>query len=298
MLKTLTYFPHGSMESIYLCPVCKQQLEQVNKSFICSQKHTYDISREGYVNFLLANQKKTKDPGDSKLMVDGRQFFLDQGYYDPLSAEINKIILPLVKKSKSKNFNILDVGCGTGFYSGKLDQQAKSASKLRAPLVQLWGIDISKPAIQKAAKKYPGIQFSIGSNFHLPYLNESLDLIFSIFSPFDSQELFRVLKPGGKILLIRPAHNHLKELATLIYDRFQLQGNPLDLSESLGLSLLEKYQLGFEIHLKNNEDIMNLVSMTPYHWHLNEEKKALLAKTREFTTGVDFQISLYQKMSA
>ncbi|MFA5828910.1 MAG: methyltransferase domain-containing protein [Candidatus Gracilibacteria bacterium] len=295
------------MESIYLCPVCKQQLEQVNKSFICSQKHTYDISREGYVNFLLANQKKTKDPGDSKLMVDGRQFFLDQGYYDPLAKEINKIILPLVKKSKTKNFNILDVGCGTGFYSGKLQESLKlgtqaqhstRASKPSAPSAHLWGIDISKPAIQKAAKKYPDIHFSIGSNFHLPYLNESLDLIFSIFSPFDSKELFRVLKPGGKILLIRPAHNHLKELATLIYDKFQLQGNPLDLSESLGLSLLEKYQLGFEIHLKNNEDIMNLVSMTPYHWHLNEEKKALLAKTREFTTGTDFQISLYQKKSA
>lgn len=279
------------MEFIYQCPVCKQKLELINKSFICEQKHTFDVSREGYVNFLLSNQKKTKDPGDSKFMADNRQFFLDKGFYDPLSDEINKTILALITKAETDCFNILDVGCGVGIYSGKLEKDLKNIENR----VQLWGIDISKPAIQKASKKYPEIKFSIGSTFHLPFLDESLDVVFSIFSPFDPKELFRVLKPGGKILLVRPGSTHLRELGTLIYGRFQLQGNPLDLSETLDVSLIEKHNLQYEIQLKNNQELMSLVNMTPYNWHLTAENKSLLAKTREFAASVDFQISLFQK---
>ena len=40
---------------------------------------------------------------------------------------------------------------------------------------------------------------------------------------------------------------------------------------------------------------MSLVAMTPYYWHLNTEKKALLAEISEFTTSIDFQLSLFQK---
>jgi len=293
------------MQSIYQCPVCGERLIQANKSFICSQKHTYDISREGYVNLLLANQKNTKEPGDSKLMVESRQDFLDKGYYDPLSDEIIKIVGSFVAEAEvgagggsgavaesEAHYNILDLGCGTGFYSGKLLEALNKTKTERPP--GLWGMDISKPAIKKASKRYPGIQFCIGSSFNLPYPSESLDLVFSIFSPFDSDEVFRVLKPGGIILLVRPGSNHLKELGELIYGRFQLQGNPLDLSADLDVSPVEKYRLKYEIHMENNEDIMNLVSMTPYYWHLNAENKVRLAGLREFTASMDFQLSSFR----
>lgn len=284
------------MKFIYKCPVCNNKLELVEKSFICDQKHTYDISKEGYVNLLLANQKNSKNPGDSKEMADGRQYFLDKGYYDLLSDEINKIVVNLMAKVDDvahSHFNILDVGCGTGFYSGKL-REALNNTPFEHP-AKLWGIDISKPALQKAAKKYSRIQFSVGSNFHLPYFDSSVDFIFSIFSPFDSKELFRVLKPGGHILLIRPGSNHLKELVALIYDEFQLQGTPLDLSAANDVFLIDTFHVNYKIDIRNNEDIINLVNMTPYHWHLNAEKKALLASTPELTTTVDFQLSLFQK---
>lgn len=284
------------MEFIYQCPVCKQKLQQIMRSFVCDQRHTYDVSKEGYVNLLLANQKKTKSPGDNKLMAESRQKFLEKGYYDSLSDEINKIITSFITKNEAGDnyvVDILDLGCGIGFYSGKLKEYLHD--KNFDERVRLWGIDISKAVIQKAAKGYSGIQFSIGSGFHLPYLDESLDIIFSVFSPFSAEEIFRVLKPGGKIIVIRPGPNHLKELATLIYGRFELQGNPLDLSTDLDLTLIKKDKLEYEIELKKNEDLMNLVSMTPYYWHLNTEKKNLLAETNELTASVDFQLSLFEK---
>lgn len=124
-----------------------------------------------------------------------------------------------------------------------------------------------------------------------------MDIIFSIFAPFDSHELLRVLKPGGKILLVRPGADHLKELGALMYDRFQLQGNPLDLSEGFDskVSLFKKHQLTYKIELRKNEDVLSLVAMTPYYWHLNDEKRNLLAQLHEFATTVNFQLSLFQK---
>ncbi len=282
------------MEFIYKCPVCDQRLELTDKSFVCDKLHTYDISKEGYVNLLLANQKNSKNPGDDKLMAESRQSFLDKGYYDSLADEINKTIMSLVAEGERHScLNILDVGCGVGFYSGRLKEALKD--KGGEDNVKLWGIDISKPVIQKAAKRYGGIRFCIGSSFNLPFLDESADIVFSVFSPFDSKEIFRVLKPGGKMLIVRPGAGHLKELGMLIYDSFELQGNPPDISAFPDVSLVEERRVKYEIHLKNNADVMNLVDMTPYRWHLSEEKKTLLTATGELTTCADFQLSLFKK---
>lgn len=282
------------MKFIYQCPVCRQKLEPVEKSFVCELKHSYDISREGYVNFLLANQKKTKEPGDSKAMAESRRAFLDGGFYDGLAEEIGRVLVEFVEDGGGGGrMNLLDVGCGVGFYSGRIGETLENNGL--GGKVRFWGIDISKAAVQKAAKRYSGVQFTIGSSFHLPFLDESVEMILSVFAPFDAQEIFRVLKPGGVIVLVRPGPNHLKELAELIYGKFELQGNSVDLSESLEVSLTRKYQVGFGIDLKTNEDLMNLVNMTPYGWHLNEEKKALLAARQELKVTADFQIVLFEK---
>jgi 23S rRNA (guanine745-N1)-methyltransferase len=282
------------MKFIYQCPVCNGGLEQVGGSLVCEKRHTYDVSKEGYVNFLLAHQKNSKAPGDGALMIESRQKFLDGGFYDLLSDEINKIVTTHLSNSgdlSHSHFNILDAGCGVGFYCGRL-RMALNNTLFEHP-AKIWGIDISKVAIQKAAKKFSRVQFSVGSNFHLPYLDSSLDFVFSVFSPFDTGEIIRVLKPGGKFLLVRPGPGHLKELAALIYNRAQLQGTPTDLTASGDLSLLEEKRLQYEIHLRKNEDILNLVNMTPYHWHVSAEKKAQLSQMQELTTGVDLSLSLF-----
>jgi len=278
------------MNSIYQCPVCGQVLAKAENCFRCAANHSYDISKEGYVNLLLANQKRTKEPGDNKEMIENRKYFLEQGYYDPLSDKLNETISECIDESPAP-VNILDLGCGEGFYSERLQKFLKK----HGDEAQLWGIDISKAAIQKAAKRDLHIQFCIGSNFQLPYLNESLDIIFSIFSPFDSKEVTRVLKPGRKMIIVRPGTNHLKELASLIYEKFEHQGNSSNLSEKLEVKPIKTFEVKYQIHLKNQRDIESLIGMTPYFWSLNEEKKLQISKMQEFKTTVDFQISIFQK---
>lgn len=283
------------MNLIYKCPVCGSQLKKTDQVFKCGQNHNYDISKDGYVNLLLANQKNSKNPGDGKAMVENRKYFLEQGYYDRLSDKLNELMAQGIDENHPPQdiINILDLGCNEGFYAARLQsflKKTKPSSK-----IQLWGIDISKPAIQKAAKRNADIKFCIGSNFQLPYLNESFDFLFSIFSPFDSKELQRVSKPGGKLVVVRPGKNHLKELASLVYEKFELQGNPLDLTANLDLRPVQTFELSYKIHLKDHKDIESLIGMTPYYWTLSEEKKQNLSQQQELTTTADFNLSLFQK---
>ena len=90
--------------SIFICPVCSSLLSRDGKSYTCINNHTYDISKEGYVNLLLANQKQSRDPGDSKEMLDARKSFLNKGYYKPLARSIASIIIKHFRPSAKLSY--------------------------------------------------------------------------------------------------------------------------------------------------------------------------------------------------
>lgn len=283
------------MEPIYKCPVCGHGLKKLDKVLLCDQKHSYDLSSQGYINLILANQKRSQDPGDDKGMIQNRTYFLEQGYYDRLSDQLNEMIIEFTRGAEGKGgiFNILDLGCGEGYYSERL--QGFLEKKIPDGHFQLWGVDVSKSAIQKAAKRSPKIQFCVGNNYRLPYLDGSIDVAFSVFSPLDSKEVMRVLKPEGKIIVVRPGASHLKELVSLLYDKFELQGDSSRLPEIFKRQPIDGGHVEYQIHLKSKKDIESLVGMTPYHWTLSQEKRAALAQKEELETTVDFQWSVFQK---
>ena len=74
--------------SIVTCPNCKFLLFPFENTFKCQNGHSFDFSKDGYINLLLANQKKKNNPGDNKIMLNARNEFLSQGYYDFLIKNI------------------------------------------------------------------------------------------------------------------------------------------------------------------------------------------------------------------
>ena len=175
--------------SQFCCPLCAAPLSKTDTGLQCPNRHSFDRAKEGYVHLLPANQKHSKAPGDDKGMVAARRAFLDKGWYQPLRDALCRLSVELTGDAPA----VLDTGCGEGYYTAGVRDALQNAGKTPRDA----GIDISKFSLQKAAKKYPGIEFAVASAYRLPVPEASVDLLLNVFSPLALEEFRRVLKPGG-----------------------------------------------------------------------------------------------------
>jgi 23S rRNA (guanine745-N1)-methyltransferase len=247
------------------------------------------VAKEGYVNLLLAQHKNSKQPGDNKEMVAGRRGFLEQGYYQPLADSIGKIFTQhLATFDDQTEVSFFDAGCGEGYYLNQVSELCQSDGHK----VDFSGLDISKFAVQKAAKKYPDFHFSVASTYQLPLQDGSQDAVLQIFAPSSELEIHRVLKANGIWITVNPAANHLNQLKQALYD------NPTEHKSShvapAGMTLVKQSTLTFDIHLANSQQRKNLLMMTPYYWSATQEKKQLLLDNLK-TVSTDFAIKVFAK---
>jgi len=272
--------------AIIICPNCKSELIQSERTFRCSNNHSFDQSKEGYVNLLLANQKSTANPGDNKLMINARDAFLSANYYDFLLQEIETQInsIPSFSFTSSKNGYLLDLGCGSGYYSQNL---VKSYNLKRV------GIDISKHAVAKASKKDKKGTYLVGSAFDLPIATDSVDITINVFSPIHLPETLRVLKQNGIIIKVIPGPNHMREVAELVYDIFKPHHSTIqeEFEAIANLKVIKTSEIERTAILKD-DDLINFISMTPY---LYKFSKSDLGKIKTLSTTLSFKIIIAQK---
>lgn len=277
---------------IYKCPSCDECLQIEGKSYVCNKRHTFDIAKEGYVNLLV--HKSSKGPGDNKLSVLSRKEFLDSGYYDELSNQVNTLISEHINKNTKSQSDVLDIGCGEGFYLSRLKNVLSKNDKDSE--TRLWGLDISKPAIQYASRRSSDINFCVGNALSLPFINSSIDIVLSVFAPLDSEEVNRVLKDDGQLIVVIPGKNHLSGLVKLVYETSEPHRENKDpIKGSTKLKLVNTNEIKNTIRITGQNKIMALLSMTPYYWSINLEKKQKLEKIDELETEIDFKVLTYIK---
>lgn len=277
---------HNTLQ--FKCPICDLPLALQEASYTCKNKHTYDVSREGYVNLLLSQHKRSRHPGDSQEMLKSRQRFLNNGYYKILS---DAIIRCVDISSQTSNQRLLDIGCGEGYYMQQLCEASRRAS---IPLF-LAGIDISKPGVRLAARRKIDAQLAVISAFQLPFFDKSFDTALSVFSPVCVSETTRVLADNGRIIMVGPGEGHLTGLTSHIYDRIiPHEGNYQVLSTAPELKLQDQQEIKEIISVKG-EDIPDLLSMTPYYWHIQPEQKNKLTTLDLLETPIHFYIRTYIK---
>lgn len=116
--------------SIFICPVCGSPLSKEERTYSCAGRHSYDISKDGYVNLLLANQKQSLDPGDSKEMLDARKSFLGKGYYKPLARAVASAVIKYKRLSLIASLNCTMTYCQRrdlkGIIGGRFETPADS----------------------------------------------------------------------------------------------------------------------------------------------------------------------------
>ncbi|MGO0308934.1 putative RNA methyltransferase [Endozoicomonas acroporae] len=273
------------MPILLRCPVCYEALWSEPKSAVCQNNHRFDRARQGYLNLLPSNKKRSKNPGDDQMMVEARTRFLNHGYYQPV---VDALIDKLKSFGNETPQRILDAGCGEGYYTSGIKEQLEDSA--------VCGFDIAKPAILAASKRNKAIEWLVASVSELPLMDEQFDAVISIFSRSDWPEFSRVLKPGGHIVLLTPGQNHLMALRRAIYDEVRpypedkrLQDLPED------LALLESQTIHHLMMLENTQAIMDLLAMTPHYWHVNARQKQQLEQLGQLECELEMRLSVVQK---
>lgn len=274
--------------TILLCPVCKNHLSEAEKYYYCPQKHSFDKSRYGYVNLLLANMKHTKEPGDNKEMVKCRARFLNQGHYKPISDLLNLQIKQSIRQES--NQQLADIGCGNGYYLRQLTHY------LEQHTVNYWGMDISREAILLAAKETKNIHWLVSNIAELPFASESLHSMISVFSPQNMSEFHRVINQEGNLFVIYPGENHLYELREMLFSEIKTILPERILTTSADyFSVVEKIPLTYSINLTTNQDIVDLFGMTPYYWRCTLEKRQTVLSLNTLTLTIDVILWIFKK---
>ncbi|HEX3578680.1 MAG TPA: methyltransferase domain-containing protein [Thermoanaerobaculia bacterium] len=188
-----------------LCTVrtCHQPLVREDRRVICARGHSFDIARSGYINLLQPQDRRSKQPGDTAEAVAARRRLHDRGVTEPLRDAISSMV------SVKPDDVVLDAGCGDGFYLGSLSCDAH-------------GVDISLPAIEAAAKRYPNCEWIVANaDRFVPYAGATFNLVMTITARMNSSEFRRVLRDGGRLLAAIPAPDDLVELRGAGRDRIE-----------------------------------------------------------------------------
>ena len=244
----------------FACPICQENLTLVETSLKCCNGHSFDLAKFGYVN--LTPQIKQSANYD-KENFQNRQQILEAGFYQAILEAISDLL------SNSKNAKtILDIGCGEGFYSRKLQESN--------PGKTFYAFDISKDSVQIAAKSEPNwaVNWFVGNLARLPIKDASMDILLDIFSPANYGEFRRVLSKDGILIKVIPTENHLKEIRQKIEDQ-------LTKKDYSNQDIKDHFQNNFTILSSKTasltkpitaEQLQALLSMTPLLFHVDQSK--------------------------
>jgi 23S rRNA (guanine745-N1)-methyltransferase len=278
---------HEAVEGVdssapWVCPVCRSNLslDADRRRWACPLGHSFDVAREGYVNLLLAGQRRRRQPGDSTEMVKARKRYLASGAYDPLTAVLAEVV------NDVKPGLVLDVGCGEG----------RHTRGVMAPMVL--GVDVAKPAVVEASKADSDGWYAVASVEDLPLGDATVDLVLDVFGPVAPVELARVVRPGGTVVAAHPGPMHLEGLRRLVYQdvRPHEVKSPLrDASE--WFTVIGAEVVSFPVVTSDSGQLNDLFAMTPYWWQATPDVHARLAAaaSRPFETVADVHVTTYQR---
>lgn len=267
--------------NLLMCPVCRNALVLAERTWRCASNHSYDVAKQGYVNLHVVQHKHSKNPGDTPESVQARRAFLSAGFYEPLQQAVVKLIRDL------RIENLIDIGCGEGYYT----------DAMQAEVLQCVGVDIAKNAVQVAAKLNKEVTWVVGTGAILPVLDQSVGLCTSLFSPIPEQEILRVLKQDGYLLVVTPATEHLYAMRNALFDEV----NPHEPNKFVD-QLSQNFELIRDLvvdapMILRQQDLKNLIAMTPYAYKAKVELRAALEEKDTFELKAQFQIYLFKKKS-
>ncbi|MEH0827835.1 MULTISPECIES: putative RNA methyltransferase [unclassified Micromonospora] len=249
------------------CPVCAEPLTGTTagtaRALRCPRGHSFDIARQGYVNLLAGRAPHT---GDNAEMVAARAGFLAAGHFDTVAAALAGTA---VRVAGSDPYPlVVDAGAGTGHYLAAVLAALPDAAGL--------ALDVSKPALRRAARAHSRAAAALADTWQrLPLADRSTAVLLNVFAPRNGPEFHRVLDPGGALLVVTPAAEHLTELVDAL-DLLRVDPDKADrVAGSLGGHFAEESATGHRARLAlTRAEVTTLVGMGPSAWHTDPQRLA------------------------
>ena len=262
---------------VWRCPSCGEALEESGHGLLCPANHSFDRSKEGYVNLLPVQKKRSKRPGDSLEMVLGRRALHEARLYQPLAEALVDVV-----SARPQIRTLLDIGCGEGFYGGTLSS--------RLPYLAVYGVDVAKPAVKLAAKSYPHLHHAVASSRDLPVMTSTIDMALCVFSPGNDAEISRVLRPDGFYLEVGPGPGHLWQLKKELYEHPR-EHKPAR-CEMVSGGLADQGELRYDRTLDNSL-LRALLAATPFAFRGRRESRSALQAQSDFLVTIAFSWRLF-----
>ena len=182
---------------------CGEPLERGAGSWRCSRGHHFDIARRGFVNLLQPQDRRSLAAGDSAAVVAARRRLAAAGH----DLWLIEALAEILRSRCAEGPALLDVGCGEGSLLAALVARAV------VPAAAAWGVDLSAPAIEAAARQAPQLRWVIANaDRGLPWVDGSFGALLSITARLEPAEFHRVLRPGGFALVALAGKDDLIEL--------------------------------------------------------------------------------------
>lgn len=243
------------------CPHCAAAgtdapLAESDRTLRCARGHSFDIAREGYVNLLRgAAPAATETPA----MVAARDRVLSAGHFDVVVRAV-AAAAPADLTRAAPGF-VLDVGAGTGHYLAAV-LRARSADHGLA-------LDLARTAVRRAARTHPRAAAAVADVWRgLPVAEGCADVVLNVFAPRNGPEFRRVLRAGGRLVVVTPTPGHLAELVPLLGLITVDPDKEQRLESSLGslFRLRDRTKVEHRLALAPAE-VADLVAMGPSAWH-------------------------------
>lgn len=216
-------------------------------------------------------------------MAAARTRFLDGGHYAPLRETLCRLAVdqnPAV---------MLDSGCGEGYYTtGVYEALAQVGTDTRCA-----GVDLSRSALKKAARRAKSVEFAVASVYHLPVEDDAVDLLLNCFSPLALDEFRRVLRTGGTYLYVVPGAKHLWELKQVLYEK--PYENPVENVLYEGFDYAEVIPVEFSMDL-DTAALQDLFRMTPYYWKTPKAGAERLTALERLDVTASFRIHVFRRI--
>lgn len=272
---------------VFGCPLCHQGFQlRDERVLVCTDGHAFDVSREGYVNLMPAQDKRSREPGYNQELIASRHEFFATGGYRQVADEMAGLVLDV---AGGRSARVLDAGCGEGYYLRVMAEHQ--------PSLDLVGTDLSKPGVRTASRQHRSAAYAVANSYHLPLPDASVEVIISHFSPIPIEEFARVLRPDGWLLLGSPGPDHLFSLKSLVYDSPRRHSEVTHDLRDVRFERSQRRVTRYELPIPDQRTLTALFAMTPYAYGATGRDPVRALTNDTFSTEVHVLFDLYRRTS-